>query len=391
MNHVLIALVMSVALPHIAETIFAPCIMEIADHFSVPTYQAQWTLSTYLTGYTLGTITWGFVSERFGAKKTLTMALFAFAIANFCSALTEQIMILYLFRILQGFFGAVVSVVPQAYLVHHFSLKQRAIITARIGQAVAIGPAAGPLIGVTLIGFGSWHLVIYALSFFTLLCVALLHTAMPKDNVEAIAENDQKHVPFSLGKTLKKIAPYSVLMGLSISTGFYFFNQSRFFYLDHLGLGDQIYNLACFGVACSWFIGSKLSEHLLKRDVGCAQIIYLGAKICLLSTTLLYLLPLLGPEKSTYANLSSLCILSMMIGTGLQIGNSITLALSQFKQHTGKISSIFALMNYALASLVNYIAPILVGNHLYSFGHTYLPIALILFLFAFNQRQEKLA
>ena len=80
-----------------------------------------------------------------------------------------------------------------------------------------------------------------------------------------------------------------------------------------------------------------------------------------------------------------------MIGTGLQIGNSITLALSQFKQHTGKISSIFALMNYALASLVNYIAPILVGNHLYSFGHTYLPIALILFLFAFNQRQEKLA
>ena len=307
MNHLLIALVMSVALPHIAETIFAPCIMEIADHFSVPTYQAQWTLSTYLTGYTFGTITWGFVSERIGAKKTLTMALFAFAIANFCSALTEQIIILYLFRILQGFFGAVVSVVPQAYLVHHFSLKQRAIITARIGQAVAIGPAAGPLIGVTLIRFGSWHLVIYVLSFLTLACVALLCTAMPKDQVAAIAD-DQKHIPFSLTRTLKKIAPYSVLMGLSISTGFYFFNQSRFFYLDHLGLGDQIYNLACFGVACSWFIGSKLSEYLLKRDVGCAQIIYLGAKICLLSTALLYSLPLLGPEKLTYGSSQSLYI-----------------------------------------------------------------------------------
>jgi hypothetical protein len=71
-------------------------------------------------------------------------------------------------------------------------------------------------------------------------------------------------------------------------------------------------------------------------------------------------------------------IFLMMVGTGMQIGNSITLALTPFKSHGAKASSVFAFTNYTIASLVVYAAPYFIGSHLLSLGQTYLIITVIL-------------
>ena len=246
MNKTVYSLISLICLPHIAETIFSPGFKEIADSMNVDTHQAQWTLSAFLGGYTCGTIAWGSLADRIGNKTTMILSVLGFGLCCICSYWAYNINQLYLLRILQGLFGSVVSVVPQAFMVQNFSFKTRSIVTAKIGQAIAIGPAIGPSIGLWLISFGSWKYIFFFLALYSSLCLIALYFTLPHD--PTIMSTPQNHNTKTVTQILHHTLPYSIIMGLSIGVGFYFFSQSRFFYLDHLGLSDHFYQITCIHI-----------------------------------------------------------------------------------------------------------------------------------------------
>ena len=381
MNKVVLALVLSVALPHIAETITAPSYFELTEYFGIFAYQAHWTMSAYLLGYTFGTAIWGSISDHLGTKRTLILAMIGFAVSCFLSIFATEINHLYLTRLMQGLFGGSVSVVPQAYMLRYLSFKDRAIATSQIGQAVAVGPAIGPTLGVWLISINSWHNIFIFLSVSAAVISSVLAFQLPQSDTH---EHTKEHI--SLQSIIQHTLHYSIIMGLSISIGFYFFNQSRFYYLDHLNLTDSVYQIVCVLVAVSWYVGALSSEWLLKTKVKPAAIICYGAILSFSCSLLMLSTPVIPPLYTPYV--TTMLILVLMVGTGLQISNSITLALTPFDKRPGVASSVFAVFNYLIAAIVTILAPYVIGNHLYSIPETYSIICTILIIFAFTQKKK---
>ena len=368
-------LILAVALPHVAETIFSPAVLNIKAAFNATSHEAQWTISTYLTGYTLGTVIWGPIADNHGQKTTLTLALLGFSISSLLCAAANSLTALYLLRFISGTFGAVSSIVPQAYLLKHHSTQERAIISAKIGQAIAIGPAIGPSIGLYFLSHGPWQFLIVPIGLASCLLTALIHKKLIDDQPDTHSKT-----AFKPWDAFRKLAPFSIIMGLSISTGFYFFAESRFFFTHHLEQSDVFYQMACWSVAICWFIGPFIAETLLKRNLSPKNILQYGAILSFCSALLLSAALLLITQSAILSIVSMTLIFLLMVGTGMQIGNSITLALTPFKSHGAKASSIFAFTNYTIASLVIYIAPYFIGSHLLSFGQTYLIITVILLI-----------
>ena len=366
-------LILTVSLPHVAETIFSPALLAISHAFDCPPYAAQWTIGSYLIGYTFGTILWGPMADKHGHKTTLTLAFIGFSIFSLVCAVAPNLEVLYLLRFLTGIFGAVASIVPQAYLLTHHSTKDRAIISAKIGQAIAIGPAIGPAIGLFLLSHGPWQLLMLPIGLTGIILTICLHQNLDQDQPKP-----KTTTAFNIWHAFKIIAPFSLIMGLSISTGFYFFAESRFFFTHHLQQTDLFYQMACWSIAACWFLGPFIAEKLLKKDRSPLVILQYGAILSLISAGLLFLAIILITHTAVLSIVSIALMFALMVGTGMQIGNSITLALTPFKEHGARASSVFAFSNYGLASLVTFTAPYLAGSHIYSFGYTYLSITVIL-------------
>ena len=374
-NSVIWILILSVALPHVTETMFSPAVLAIGAAFNTSPHAAQWTISTYLMGYTLGTVIWGPIADKTGLKTTLSFAFIGFSGFSILCALSPDLPFLYAMRFASGACAAAASIIPQAYLLKHHTIQERAIISAKIGQTIAIGPAIGPTIGLYLLSTGPWQLLIIPIGITSVLLTILIHTNLMKDIPESI-----KKAPFDLKDALIKLTPYSIITGLSISTGFYFFEESRFYFTQHLIQSDAFYQYACWSVALCWFLGPFISEKLLKKDLNPLSILQAGAIISLTCSALLLLMSMILKNTHMLSLFSIALIFFFMIGTGMQIGNSITLALAPFKNHSAKASSIFTFINYAIASFVTYFAPYWIGSHINSFGFTYLGIAFILFV-----------
>ncbi len=120
----------------------------------------QWTISAYLVTFGACLLSSGAVADRIGAKRTFLIGLAAFGAASLLCALAPNLLLLIIFRALQG---AGAALIPSSTLSligamfpdpagRHRAVGGWALITG-------IGFAAGPLLGGLLLAVGSWHLV----------------------------------------------------------------------------------------------------------------------------------------------------------------------------------------------------------------------------------------
>lgn len=120
----------------------------------------QWTISAYLVAFGAFLLSSGAVADRIGARRTFLIGLVAFGVASLLCALAPNLLLLIIFRALQG---AAAALIPTSTLSligamfpdpagRHRAVGGWALITG-------VGFAAGPLLGGLLLAVGSWHLV----------------------------------------------------------------------------------------------------------------------------------------------------------------------------------------------------------------------------------------
>lgn len=120
----------------------------------------QWTVSAYLVTFGGLLLSAGAVADRIGARRTFLIGIAAFAITSLLCACAPNLLLLIVFRALQG---AAAALIPSSTLSLIGALfpgpgdRHRAVgIWALI---TGMGFAAGPLLGGLLLAIGPWHLV----------------------------------------------------------------------------------------------------------------------------------------------------------------------------------------------------------------------------------------
>jgi DHA2 family multidrug resistance protein len=123
--------------------------------------QITWVLTSYIVAEAIVIPMSGFLAERFGRKRVLTVSVVGFVISSMLCGQAHSLLQMVFFRLLQGAFGASVVPLSQATMVDSFEPEKRGKAMAIWGIGVLLGPIMGPTVGGFITDHLGWQWVFY--------------------------------------------------------------------------------------------------------------------------------------------------------------------------------------------------------------------------------------
>lgn len=138
-------------------TVLTTAIPSIAADFSVPSADVNVTMTAYLMTVAMGIPLSGWLAERVGARRVFCLAIATFTVASLLCAISQDLAMLTLSRVLQGAGGAMMVPVGTLVVLRGTAKKDLLRATAYLVWPGLLAPVLAPLIGGALTTFLSWH------------------------------------------------------------------------------------------------------------------------------------------------------------------------------------------------------------------------------------------
>jgi len=341
---------------------YLPSFPDIAAKLGASQLEVQQTLSIYLLAFAVMTLWHGAISDRFGRRRVILVALALFGLASAGCAFATRIEQLWFWRAMQGITAGAGIVISRAIVRDLFDGASAQRLMSQITMMFAVAPAIAPVIGgwlQTLFGwrsvFGFLVLATGALGF---ACWKLLPETLPPNKRQSLRPS---YLGRSYWKVLTSPAFLFACAALSLNfAGFFIYVLSApVFLMQHLGIHATGF-LWLFGPAMGGLMtGSWLSGHLAgKRSLG--KTIALGYGIMTLAASSNIVLNLLQPPSLPW---SVLPLFVYTTGMSLAMPCLSILALDPFPERRGLAASCQTFFQSSFNSLAAAaIAPALWGS-----------------------------
>ncbi len=230
--------------------------------------EIQQTLSGYLFAFGLMFLFHGALSDSFGRRPVILVALVVYTIASTGAALTGSVHSLILWRVLQGLSVGAGMVVGRAMIRDLFGPEDAQRLMSLVTLFFGLAPAVAPVIGGWLfIGLG-WRAIFWFLAAVGLLLVAVGWRYLP-ETLAPIARQPFHLVP--LLKGYEEVGINARFLLLSLAVGFNF--NAFFLYIvsapvflgEHLHLGPQEYAWLFLPCIVGIMIGAQISGRSAGR------------------------------------------------------------------------------------------------------------------------------
>jgi predicted MFS family arabinose efflux permease len=267
----LIILWMLISLATCLAVLFTPALPEISQAFHLLPSQNQWTMTSFLFGFSFGPLIYGPLGNRFGRKKSILYGLGIAIIGSALSFFAPSFWILCLGRVIQGL-GAAVGLKITFTMVGDLHVGQSA---TKVLSLLLLGLAIAPSVGIAIGGFITvsfgWRGCLAFMFLYTillwLLCLTLPETAKHLDpkalQVRKIIEGYLTQFKNPL------ITLHGLLMGLSITILYVFSSEAPFIAIDLMGLTPEEYGLFSLllplGMCLALIAGNRLAGKLRPR------------------------------------------------------------------------------------------------------------------------------
>jgi len=257
---------------------YLPSFHEIAEKLGATQLQVQQTLAAYLVAFAVMTLWHGAISDRFGRRRVILIALACFGLASAGCAVASSIEQLWFWRAMQGVTAGAGMVVSRAIVRDLYDGADAQRLMAHITMMFALAPAIAPVIGGWLQTFFGWRSVFA----FLVLSTAALWVACWKLLPETLPpEKRQSLKPAYLGRTYWKVmsSPPFLFACAAISLnfgGFFVYVLSApVFLMQHLGVHETGF-LCLFGPAMAGMIGGSWLSGRLAGKISFSRTIALG-------------------------------------------------------------------------------------------------------------------
>ena len=254
---------------------YLPSFHDIADKLGASQLEVQQTLSVYLFAFALMTLWHGAISDRFGRRRVILVALALFALASAGCTFATRIEHLWFWRAMQGITAGAGIVVSRAIVRDLFDGAQAQRLMSQITMMFALAPAIAPVIGGWLQSFFGWRAVFAFLAALTaalwLACWKLLPETLPPEKRQSLR-------PTYLGRTYWQVMTSPAFLfacaALSLNfAGFFIYVLSApVFLMTHLGLPETGF-LWLFGpsmlglMSGSWISGRLAGKCSLSQTI----------------------------------------------------------------------------------------------------------------------------
>jgi DHA1 family bicyclomycin/chloramphenicol resistance-like MFS transporter len=272
-----------VAIGPLTADLYLPSLPSLVHVFATDVATVQLTLSLYLVAFAGAQLFYGSLSDRFGRRPMILAGLAIYLVATLACAAAPSIDTLIAARFVQAFGACCGPVLGRAVVRDLWGGDQAARVLAYLSTAVALAPAAAPILGGLLEEWFGWRAGFVVLAGLGALVVAAVLLALPETN--------RQRDPSALDPR-RMLANYRQLLGdrhyrahvlaaSAIYGGvFGFISGSAHVLIVGVGLSPSWYGVA-FGVTMlGYMVGTTITGRTVGR-VGVPRLIRCGGLIAL--------------------------------------------------------------------------------------------------------------
>ncbi|MCP3867299.1 MAG: multidrug effflux MFS transporter [Gammaproteobacteria bacterium] len=346
-----------VALGPLSTDMYLPAFPTLMQDFDAGIGDVQQTLSIFLIGFALAQLIYGPLSDRFGRKPVLTAGLGIFVLSSFAISFAHSIETLSLLRLFQAIGGSAGPVLGRAIVRDIHGPKESARLLSYISTAMALAPAAAPILGGYMTIWFGWSSIFLFLAGYGVLGLLLLTTQIP----ETAPQTDRYRIsPGQLAHDFGLLLGhptwrwYALCCSFVFAGLFSFLSGSAFVIIDFLGYGEEEYGLLFALVVFGFMAGTLIGGKLVRR-VGIDRLIGAGSIIATLGGVAMALLALLEIYTAAAIVVPHMVY---MVGVGIVMPQSMAGALTPYPRIAGTSSALLGFIQMTLAAGIG----VLVGH-----------------------------
>lgn len=180
--------VLASVMAHVDVTVVSVAQRTFVADFGSTQAVVAWTMTGYMLALATVIPTAGWAADRFGTRRLFMGSVLAFTLGSLLCAVAPNILLLIIFRVVQGFGGGMLTPVSFAILAREAGPKRLGRVMAVVGIPMLLGPVGGPILGGWLIGAYGWRWIFLVNLPVGLSALVLAAIVFPRDR-PAASEN----------------------------------------------------------------------------------------------------------------------------------------------------------------------------------------------------------
>jgi DHA1 family bicyclomycin/chloramphenicol resistance-like MFS transporter len=339
---------------------YLPSLPDIGRLLSASPAEVQLTLSAYLAGFALGQIGYGPLSDHYGRKPVLLIALALFCAGNVVCALAPRIEVLIAARALQAMGGSGAIVVARAIVRDLYSGARAGRELSLMGSIMALAPIVAPLIGGVLQTAFGWRANFVVALLIGLIPLVVAWRALP----ETLKHRTPEAISFAgMAKTYggllrsRAFLAHLTILATSFAGLFAWISGSAFVLQDLYRLSAFGYSVAFAICSVGYLIGTFAATQLVGR-IGLGATIGIGGAALAAGGLAMCAALALGSTSIITIVLPTTLYLC---GLGLAMPQAMAGALTPFPDRAGAASSLLGFVQQSSAAVLGAIVGHLLG------------------------------
>ena len=159
---------------------YLPALPSITHDLAITPAAAQQTLSVFLFAYAFMTLFFGTLSDSFGRRPVIIVALMVFLAGSVGCAVAPSLGWLLAFRLLQGLSAGAGNVVGRAMIGDLFAGAAAQRMMAFVQMVFGLAPAIAPILGGWLLWFFGWRAIFIFIVVFTITVLVISLRVLPE-------------------------------------------------------------------------------------------------------------------------------------------------------------------------------------------------------------------
>src|SRR5262245_25391783 len=206
---IIAGLMLAMFLSALEQTIVAPALAAIGRSLN-DIESLSWVVTAYLLSATVATPLFGKLSDIYGRRAMMLIAVAIFLVGSLACALAPTMAALVLARALQGFGGGGILPLAQTVIADILTPRERPIFQSYSSVMFMSASILGPLMGGFLTDYLNWSFI-----FWINLPLGVVALAMTDRALKRIPRNDRPHKLDVIGAAVMVVAAVCLLLALS--------------------------------------------------------------------------------------------------------------------------------------------------------------------------------
>lgn len=326
---------------------YLPSLPAMGDYFDTTSSMVQLGLTTSMVGLAVGQVFFGPLSDRYGRRMPLLVAMWLFLVSTVFCLFAQDIQQFVVFRLVQGVAGAGGIVISRSVATDKYSGKDLAKMLAVIGAINGVAPVVAPIIGgvfTEAIGWQGIFGILLVLGMVLLVGCYRFRESLPKEKRLATKWSDTLR-SFKLVLRDRQYLFYVLQMAFAQGVLFSYIASSPFIIQQHYGFSALTFSF-CFAInAVAIGAGAALSVRFSRPEsctlAGCVGMVIVAVGECaaLMSGCSFWMYEVL--------------LMMLLFVMGLTFTSTTALAMECQRENAGTASALLGAVCFAFGGIVS--------------------------------------